>query len=67
MARFIEEGGVGGFQHAIDDDDLTIWKAFDVSTQPSFAFINDDGTFETFVGALGESGLTERIEALTAK
>lgn len=66
MARFIEEGGVGAFQHAIDDDDLTIWKAFDVSTQPSFAFINDDGTFETLRGALGESGIAQRIEALKA-
>ena len=66
MARFIEEGGVGMFQHAIDDEDLTIWKAFDVSSQPSFAFINDDGTFQSLRGALGEPGIAERIELLKA-
>ncbi len=66
MMRFIDDGGVGGFQHAVDGDDATIWQAFGVSSQPAFVFINDDGTIETVRGALGESGIAERLEALKA-
>jgi hypothetical protein len=46
------------------DHDGSIWSSFGVSAQPAFAFVDDDGTVEVFVGSLGETGLTERMQAL---
>ncbi len=63
MERFINDTGVGAFAHLADIDGA-IWAAFDVATQPAFAFVDDDGTFSVHTGALGETGLIEAIEAL---
>lgn len=63
--EFVSTLGVEGFPHAIDADG-SLWELYGVTSQPAFAFINDDGTIETHVGALGEAGLMERIEALAA-
>jgi len=41
-----------------------VWREFGVVSQPAFAFIDDDGTVETRLGAMGVEGLTERINAL---
>ncbi len=65
MADFVDETGVGAFDHLIDAEG-TIWSELSVSDQPAFAFINDDGTVEVNVGALGEEELTNRLEALIA-
>ncbi len=63
MVDFVDETGVGAFDHWIDTDGA-IWAELGVFDQPAFAFINDDGTVEVNVGALGEEGLTERLQAL---
>lgn len=65
MAGFIDETGVGGFDHVADLDG-SIWAGYEVVSQPSFAFIGDDGTVEVHVGALGADGLSDRIDALLA-
>lgn len=43
-----------------------MWERYEVFSQPAFAFINDDGTVETRIGAMGEEGLIEAAEALKA-
>lgn len=63
MEEFVAENGVSGFDH-IADEDTEIWAAYGVTSQPAFVFINDDGSSETLISALGVEGLTERVEAL---
>lgn len=63
--EWIEGRSVEGFDH-IADPDLEVWREFDVTTQPAFAFLNNDGTVERHLGAMGLEGLTERIEQLIA-
>jgi thiol-disulfide isomerase/thioredoxin len=64
MQGFVADTGTGGLDHLVDDDG-SIWSGFGVSAQPAFAFVDDDGQVEVFVGSLGETGLTERMQALT--
>jgi len=54
---------VNGFDHVIDPDG-SIWAAYDILSQPSFAFLNNDGTTETHLGPLGVDGLSQRIDNL---
>jgi hypothetical protein len=56
---------VTGFEHAVDEDG-SLWSSYEITTQPSFVFINDDGQASTHVGALGVAGLQERLDALLA-
>jgi hypothetical protein len=44
----------------------TIWREFRVTSQPAFVFINNDGTVESRIGAMGLEGLTARINELIA-
>lgn len=62
MQDFVDDLGVGGFAH-IQDLENVIWSRYDVFTQPTFVFIDDDGSIET-TRQLGEAGLTERVTAL---
>lgn len=64
--EFIETLSVGGFEHAVDGDG-SLWSSYDITTQPSFVFIHDDGEASTYVGALGVDGLQERLDALLAE
>jgi hypothetical protein len=63
--EFIDTLKVSGFEHAVDEDG-SLWRSYDISTQPSFVFINDDGQASSHVGALGVAGLQERLDALVA-
>ncbi len=63
MVNFVEETGVGNFDHLIDADG-TIWQELVVTDQPAFAFVNDNGEIDVNVGALGEEELTARIQEL---
>lgn len=65
MQGFIEARGVGEFPH-IADVSGDVWAAFDIRTQPSFVFINADGTIAATTGVLGESGIAEQMDALIA-
>jgi thiol-disulfide isomerase/thioredoxin len=63
MEGFVADTGTEGLTHVIDDDG-SIWSSYDVFAQPAYAFIDDSGTVEVFVGALGEDALIERMTAL---
>jgi len=58
---FVSEFEVGAFDHVVDDGG-DIWGYYGIFTQPSFAFINDDGTVQVFLGAMGLEGLANVIE-----
>lgn len=62
---FVDKYEVEGFEHIIDEGGV-VWEQYGVTSQPSFAFINDDGTVETRIGAMGLEGLSEVAEMLTA-
>ncbi len=65
IADFIQTFDVGSFPHVIDVDG-SVWAGFRINTQPSFVFVNSDGTVETHVGALGVAGLSDRLDLLLA-
>jgi thiol-disulfide isomerase/thioredoxin len=63
MEDFVSDTGTGGLTHVVDDDG-SIWSSYEVFAQPAYAFIDDSGSVEVFVGALGEDALVERMSAL---
>ncbi len=65
MAEFVSDTGTGSLTHVIDADG-SIWSQFGVFAQPAYAFVDDDGTVEVFVGAMGERALTDKMAALAA-
>ena len=65
MSDFIAQYDLANIEH-IADEDGSVWLGFEVTSQPAWAFINDDGSVEVVRGALGADGLRERIEALAA-
>lgn len=65
MEQFLADTGTGGLNHLVDSDGA-IWTQFGVAAQPAYAFIDDSGKIEVFVGALGRKALTERMQALAA-
>lgn len=65
VEAFIAQTGVGGFPH-IADLDGEIWMEYGVGSQPAFVFIDDDGSVETRLGAMGEAELAATIDALIA-
>ena len=62
---FIDARGVAEFPH-IADESGDVWAAFDISSQPAFVFIDDDGTVFNTTGSLGDNGIAEQLEALIA-
>lgn len=62
---FVDRYDVQAFEHIIDEGGV-IWERYGVTSQPAFAFINDDGTVETRIGSMGLDGLTEAAETLKA-
>jgi len=65
MEQFLADTGTGWLDHLVDGDGA-IWSQFGVVAQPAFAFVDDSGEIEVFVGALGRDALTERMRALAA-
>lgn len=65
IEEFIDDFGLQAFPHVIDDD-RSLWGSFDVSSQPAWGFVNDDGSIEIVNGALGSEELTSRLDALIA-
>lgn len=63
MNGFVTEHNVSGFEH-IADLDSAIWAAFEISAQPSFIFINDDGDIRRRIGGLNEERFTEELELM---
>jgi thiol-disulfide isomerase/thioredoxin len=65
MEDFVSDTDTGGLTHVIDESG-EIWSSYEVVSQPTFAFIDDDGTYDIVVGAMGEDALVERMTALAA-
>ena len=65
MQGFIVDTETYGLLHVADLDG-TIWQAFGVYAQPSFAFIDDSGDIEVFIGGLDEDALADRLDDLLA-
>lgn len=65
MRSFIDDTGTTGLTHVADIDG-DVWNAFGIYAQPAFAFINDSGEIETFMGGLGADHLADRIDELLA-
>ena len=57
---FIEEHGIDGFPH-IYDDDGSIWKAFDITGQPTLVLVNQDGLLRRYSGGYGKFDLIEKV------
>jgi len=65
IRSFVDDYWVSGFEHIIDEGGV-VWSKYGVVSQPSFTFINDDGTIETRVGSMGPERLTEAVQQLTS-
>lgn len=65
MLDFVDDTGTGSFTH-VPDLNGDIWSAFGVYGQPAFAFIDDSGSVEVFIGGMGGDALAERIDELIA-
>lgn len=60
---FIEERDVGAFPHIVDESG-DIWAGFDVRSQPSFVFVNDDGSVSPPTRSLTQSEIEDRLDEL---
>jgi thiol-disulfide isomerase/thioredoxin len=65
MRGFIDDTATTGLTHVADLDG-GVWNAFGIFAQPAFAFIDDTGEIEVFVGGLRADDLADRIDALLA-
>lgn len=65
MAKFADLQNVRSFEH-IADESGQVWVDFGVIVQPSYAFVQQDGTVELITGGIPADNLAERLEALAA-
>ncbi|CRK57882.1 PROBABLE CONSERVED LIPOPROTEIN DSBF [Alloactinosynnema sp. L-07] len=65
MRGFVDKYGLGSFQH-LADVDAAIWRHFDVTRQPAYAFVRPDGSVELVKGQLTTAELGDRVRGLTA-
>ncbi|MGA7690089.1 MAG: redoxin domain-containing protein [Jiangellales bacterium] len=63
MQGFVNDTGTQSLTH-IADTDGTIYTGFGVSSQTTFAFINDDGTIEIVRGPLSPDEVRTKTQAL---
>jgi thiol-disulfide isomerase/thioredoxin len=63
MQGFVADTGTGELTH-IADTEGSVYTGFGVSSQTTFAFVNDDGTIEIVRGPLTEDDLRARTQAL---
>ncbi|MFC7613649.1 redoxin domain-containing protein [Actinokineospora soli] len=64
MRGFIDERGVGGFEH-LADTDAEIWRHFGVAAQPAYAFVSSKGEVEVVTQQLAEDELAAKVAALS--
>lgn len=60
MRAFTADTGTDHLTHVVDEDGR-IWSDFGVVSQPAFAFVHSDGTFETVAGTLSDEDLDARV------
>ncbi|MGD9701201.1 MAG: redoxin family protein [Acidimicrobiia bacterium] len=65
MRAFVDDTGTGSLTHLADLDG-SVWSAFGVYGQPAYAFIDDTGEIDVFVGGMGGDALAERVDELLA-
>ncbi|MGE0139356.1 MAG: TlpA family protein disulfide reductase [Ilumatobacteraceae bacterium] len=65
MREFVDDTGTSTLLHAADLDG-SVWSAFGVYGQPAYAFIDDTGEIEVFIGGMGGRALAKRVDALVA-
>jgi thiol-disulfide isomerase/thioredoxin len=65
MQDFVAKYRVGSFQH-LADLDASIWRRFDVTYQPAYAFISPNGSVEVVKDQLSEAELADRLRQLAA-
>ncbi len=65
MQAFVQETGIAGFEHVIDDDGQ-LWQRFGVAAQPAFVFIDRDGTAELHAGGLDAAELRRVTDDLAS-
>lgn len=63
MQAFVSDTGTGDLTH-IADTDGAIYTGFGVSSQTTFAFVNDDGSIEIVRGPLSPDDIRARTQAL---
>jgi thiol-disulfide isomerase/thioredoxin len=63
MRSFVHSTHTEGIVHLADTDG-SIWNAFGIVAQPSFAFITADRRISTYTGSLGASNLIAKVDAL---
>jgi len=63
MQGFVNDTGTQSLTH-IADTDGTIYTGFGVSSQTTFAFVNDDGTIEIVRGPLSPDEVRSKTQAL---
>jgi hypothetical protein len=64
MRSFIEKYGLADFPHV--EDDGSLFAAYQLVSQPGWAFINDDGSATAVLGGLGLEGIAENLDTLIA-
>lgn len=65
MAKFVIDYEMTEFEHVADVSN-GLWKAFDITAQPSFVFINDDGNIRRNVGSLTPEEISAELDLLLA-
>jgi len=65
MRVFADSYGLRDFEH-IADPGSTLWRAFQITAQPSFIFIDDDGEVRRHIGSLSLEELTAELDLLDA-
>ena len=63
MRSFVRSTHTEGMVHLADTTG-SIWNAFGIVAQPSFAFITADRRVSTYTGSLGASNLIDKVDAL---
>lgn len=63
MQAFVDEFGLEGFPHAVDEDG-SLWARFEVPYQPAWIFVDERGRETRHLGPLGAEGIGQRIQEL---
>ena len=49
------------------DDPAALWREYGITSQPSMVFVAADGTWERRTGAIGNTGLLERVKQMAGQ
>ncbi len=66
MQRFVDDTGVSGFEHVVDDDGSR-WTRFEVSHQPAYVFVDARGRAKLVPSSMSEGELRDTASELTRR